>query len=213
MKIFKFEVDEAFAKKHNELLRDSQRLRLSGLIMGLLLVIAGVATYMFLEAAWRITVGIGLGLFGIMCAIVGVLAARKVGTAQELYDRYPLAPAVIVEVNERDMVLMALVNTNVDPQLPPRWGAALRTVSGIPGLTSRTVGSKVPVAAVSGQVNNNERDHWQQITPMPIAWGTPDQEVVSIARKSIPQEEWQQLERARKRLTDVKATKFDLLVL
>lgn len=213
MKIFKFEVDEAFAKKHNELLRDSQRLRLSGLIMGLLLVIAGVATYMFLEAAWRITVGIGLGLFGIMCAIVGVLAARKVGTAQELYDRYPLAPAVIVEVNERDMVLMALVNTNVDPQLPPRWGAALRTVSGIPGLTSRTVGTKVPVAAVSGQVNNNERDHWQQITPMPIAWGTPDQEVVSIARKSIPQEEWQQLERARKRLTDVKATKFDLLVL
>lgn len=213
MKIFKFEVDEAFAKKHNELLRDSQRLRLSGLIMGLLLVIAGVATYMFLEAAWRITVGIGLGLFGIMCAIVGVLAARKVGTAQELYDRYPLAPAVIVEVNERDMVLMALVNTNVDPQLPPRRGAALRTVSGIPGLTSRTVGTKVPVAAVSGQVNNNERGHWQQITPMPIAWGTPDQEVVSIARKSIPQEEWQQLERARKRLTDVKATKFDLLVL
>lgn len=40
MKIFKFEVDEAFAKKHNELLKDSGRLRLSGLIMGLLLVIA-----------------------------------------------------------------------------------------------------------------------------------------------------------------------------
>ena len=48
---------------------------------------------------------------------------------------------------------------------------------------------------------------------MPIAWGTPDQEVVTIARKSIPQEEWQILERARKRLTDVKATKYDLLVL
>ncbi|WP_301206485.1 DUF3239 domain-containing protein, partial [Corynebacterium stationis] len=44
-------------------------------------------------------------------------------------------------------------------------------------------------------------------------WGTPDQEVVNIARKSIPQEEWQILERARKRFTDVKATKFDLLVL
>lgn len=213
MKIFKFEVDEAFAKKHNELLKDSGRLRLSGLIMGVLLIIAGVATYLFIEDAWRITVGIGLGLFGIMCAIIGVLAASKVGTAQELYDRYPLAPAVVVEVNERDMVLMALVNTNIDPKLPPRWAAALRTVSSIPGITTRTVGTKVPVAAVAGRVNSNERDHWQQITPMPIAWGTPDQEVVSIARKSIPQEEWQQLERARKRLTDVKATKFDLLVL
>lgn len=213
MKIFKFEVDEDFAKKHNELLRDSGRLRLSGLIMGLLLIIAGIATYMFIDAEWRITVGIGLGLFGIMCAIVGVLAARKVGTAQDLYDRYPLAPATIVEVNERDMVLMALVNTNVDPKLPPRWAATLRTVSSIPGITTRTVGTKVPVAAVSGQINSNERDHWQQISPMPIAWGTPDQEVVTIARKSIPQEEWQILERARKRLTDVKATKYDLLVL
>ena len=213
MKIFKFEVDEDFAKKHNELLRDSGRLRLSGLIMGLLLIIAGIATYMFIDADWRITVGIGLGLFGIMCAIVGVLAARKVGTAQDLYDRYPLAPATIVEVNERDMVLMALVNTNVDPKLTPRWAATLRTVSSIPGITTRTVGTKVPVAAVSGQINSNERDHWQQISPMPIAWGTPDQEVVTIARKSIPQEEWQILERARKRLTDVKATKYDLLVL
>lgn len=213
MKIFKFEVDEDFAKKHNELLRDSGRLRLSGLIMGLLLIIAGIATYMFIDADWRITIGISLGLFGIMCAIVGVLAARKVGTAQDLYDRYPLAPATIVEVNERDMVLMALVNTNVDPKLPPRWAATLRTVSSIPGITTRTVGTKVPVAAVSGQINSNERDHWQQISPMPIAWGTPDQEVVTIARKSIPQEEWQILERARKRLTDVKATKYDLLVL
>ncbi|WP_313548144.1 DUF3239 domain-containing protein [Corynebacterium sp.] len=213
MKIFKFEVDEAFAKKHNELLKDSGRLRLSGLIMGLLLVIAGVATYLFIDDTWRITVGLGLGLFGIMCAIVGVVAARKVGTAQELYDRYPLAPGVIVEVNERDMVLMSLVNTNVDPKSPPRWAAALRTVTSIPGITTRTVGTKVPVAAVSGQVNSNEREHWQQITPMPIAWGTPDQEVVDIARKSVPQEQWQMLERARKRLTDVKATKFDLLVL
>ena len=213
MKIFKFEVDEAFAKKHNELLRDSGRLRLSGLIMGLLLVLAGIATYLFIETEWRITVGLGLGLFGIMCAIVGVLAARKVATAHELYNRYPLAPAIVEEVTEPDMVLMALVNTNVDPTLPPRWAAALRTVTSIPGVTTRTVGTKVPVAAVSGQVNSNEREHWQQISPMPIAWGTPDQEVVNIARKSIPQEEWQILERARKRLTDVKATKFDLLVL
>src|SRR5699024_12223648 len=90
---------------------------------------------------------------------------------------------------------------------------ALPILTSIPGVTTRTVGTKVPVAAVSGQVNSNDREHWQQISPMPIAWGTPDQEVVNIARKSIPQEEWQILERARKRLTDVKATKFDLLVL
>ncbi|EFM44106.1 hypothetical protein HMPREF0277_0824 [Corynebacterium accolens ATCC 49726] len=210
MKIFKFDVDESFAKSNNELLRDSNRLRVSGLIFGLILVIAGAAVWW--RFSWGITLGLGLILFGIVVAIVGVAAASKVGTAQSLYDSYPLAPAVIAEVNERDMVLMALVNTNVDPSLPPRWGACLRTVSAIPGV-QRTVGTKVPVAAVSGQRSSSDKEHWQQISPMPIAWGTPDAETVTIARKSIPQEQWQRLERARKRLSDVKATRYDLLVL
>lgn len=210
MKIFKFDVDESFAKSNNELLRDSNRLRVSGLIFGLILVIAGAAVWW--RFSWGITLGLGLILFGIVVAIVGVAAASKVGTAQSLYDSYPLAPAVIAEVNERDMVLMALVNTNVDPSLPPRWGACLRTVSAIPGV-QRTVGTKVPVAAVSGQRSTSDKEHWQQISPMPIAWGTPDAETVTIARKSIPQDQWQRLERARKRLSDVKATRYDLLVL
>ncbi|MDK4295325.1 DUF3239 domain-containing protein [Corynebacterium accolens] len=210
MKIFKFDVDESFAKSNNELLRDSNRLRVSGLIFGLILVIAGAAVWW--RFSWGITLGLGLILFGIVVAIVGVAAASKVGTAQSLYDSYPLAPAVIAEVNERDMVLMALVNTNVDPSLPPRWGVCLRTVTSIPGV-QRTVGTKVPVAAVSGQRSTSDKEHWQQISPMPIAWGTPDAETVTIARKSIPQEQWQRLERARKRLSDAKSTRYDLLVL
>ena len=212
MKIFKFDVHEDFAKQNNELLRDSSRLRNSGLIMGLLLIIGGIALYFGIDATWRITVGLGMVLFGIYCAVIGVLASHQIGSAQKLYDSYPLAPAVVAEVNERDMVLLALVNTNVDPKLPPRWGACLRTVSNIPGI-KRTVGTKVPVAAVSGQRSSSDKEHWQQITPMPIAWGTPDAETVTIARKSIPEDQWQRLERARKRLTDVKATKYDLLVL
>ena len=212
MKIFKFDVHEDFAKQNNELLRDSSRLRNSGLIMGALLIVGGIAVYLALTATWRITLALGMVLFGILCALIGVLASRQVGSAQKLYDSYPLAPAVVAEVNERDMVLMALVNTNVDPQAPPRWGACLRTVTAIPGI-KRVVGTKVPVAAVSGQRSSNAKDHWQQITPMPIAWGTPDAETVAVARKSIPEDQWQRLERARKRLSDVKATKYDLLVL
>ena len=41
MKIFKFDVDESFAKANNELLRDSNRLRISGLVLGILLIIGG----------------------------------------------------------------------------------------------------------------------------------------------------------------------------
>ena len=213
MKIFKFDVDEAFAKRNNELLRDSSRLRSSGLVLGAVLLVGGVVLGIMVDALWARTVGLALGLFGIMVGIIGVVAARSVGTAQSLYDRYPLAPAVIAEVHERDMLLMALVNTNVDPQLPPRWAVCLRTVTNVPGLTSKAVGTKLPVAAVSGQRSTSDQEHWQQVTPMPIAWGTPDQEVVNIARKAIPEDQWRKLDNARKRLDEVKATKNDLLVL
>ena len=45
MKIFKFDVDESFAKANNELLRDSNRLRISGLVLGILLIIGGAAIW------------------------------------------------------------------------------------------------------------------------------------------------------------------------
>lgn len=214
MKIFKFEVDEAFAKKHNELLRDSSRLRKSGLAFGVLLIIAGVFAFLAISnGAWAYTLGAGLVIMGVLFAIIGMIASRTVGTAQQLYDSYPLAPAVIAETTDQEMYLLALVNTNVDPSADPRWGAALRRVNQIPGIPDRTVGTKVPVAAIAGHHTNSDRHHWQQISPMPIAWGTPDKEVVDLARKSIPADQWQRLERARKRLSDVKATKYDLLVL
>ena len=212
MKIFKFQVDETFAKKHNELLRDSGRLRLSGILLGSLLIAAGIAAFFLIESDWHLTIGLGLAVFGILTVIIGVVAANKVGGAQQLYDSYPLAPAVIAEVTDRDMVLLALVNTNVDPELAPRWGLALRRINQIPGV-KRVVGTKVPVTAVCGHHTSSDQGHWQQISPMPIAWGTPDEEVVNVARKSIPQDQWQRLERSRKRLNDVKATKYDLLVL
>ena len=46
---------------------------------------------------------------------------------------------------------MALVNINVDETLPPKYGAALRTVSSIPGIDEPKVGTKVPSVAVGGR--------------------------------------------------------------
>ncbi len=212
MKVFKFEVDETFARKNNEMLRDTRRLQLSGIILGVILLVAAVVLALWVDAAWAPLAGIALGLLAVVSFVVAFIVPRKVGTAQDLYDRYPLAPSVIAEVNPRDFVLMALVNTNVDPELPPRWGAALRTVTRINGVTPK-LGTKVPAAAVQGRRSMRDQEHWDEITPMPIAWGTPDQDVVTMARKAIPQDQWDRLERARKRLNDVKATDHNLLVL
>ncbi len=215
MKIFKFQVDEPFAKKNNEMLKDTKRLVVSGISLFVICEVVAVLIWLFAspESPWRLLGALGLGLFGVMMLIVAGAVPRSVGTAQSLYDRYPLAPAVIAEVNPRDFVLLSLVNTNVDPELPPRWGAATRTVSHINGIGEPKVGTKIPVAAVQGQRASGDREHWQEISPIPIAWGTPNQDIVTEARKAIPQEQWAKLDKARKRFDEVKATPHNLLVL
>lgn len=215
MKVFKFEVDEAFAKKNNEMLKDTRRLQVSAALFGAILVALAAAVFFWWGAgeAWGLITGIILLTFAIVSFILMVVVPKKVGTAQQLYDTYPLAPAVIAEVNERDFVIMALVNTNVDATLPPRWGVSLRTITRINGIKEAKLGTKLPVAAVQGRRTTRNRDHWDEISPMPIAWGTPDADVVTFARKSIPQDQWDRLEKARKRLIDAQATDHNLLVL
>lgn len=215
MNRFHFDVDEEFAKKHNEMLRDTRKVTISGISLFVICVIAAVLLWALTPAnsAWGWFGVIGLVPFGIVMLIVGLMVPRSVGGAQELYDRYPLAPAVVAEVNPRDMVLMALVNINVDESLPPQYAAALRTVTSIPGIDDPKVGTKVPSVAVGGRRTTRDKDHWQEVTPMPIAWATPDTDVIKQARAAIPQEQWHKLDKARAKLDDVKATPMNLLPL
>lgn len=215
MNRFHFDVDETFAKKHNEMLRDTRKVTISGISLFVICVVAAVLLWVLTpdNSAWGWLGVIGLVPFGIVMLVVGLMVPRSVGGAQELYDRYPLAPAVIAEVNPRDMVLMALVNINVDETLPPTYAAALRTVSSIPGIDDPKMGTKVPSVAVGGRRTTRDTDHWQEVTPMPIAWATPDQDVVKQARTAIPQDQWSKLDKARTKLDDVKATSMNLLPL
>ncbi|QGU03977.1 DUF3239 domain-containing protein [Corynebacterium comes] len=215
MKVFKFEVDETFAKKNNEMLKDTRRLQTSAVIFGVLLLALSVALYAWWRQGevWGLVGSIIAVTFALVSFFLAVAVPRKVGGAQQLYDTYPLAPAMIVEVNERDFVIMALVNTNVDPQIPPRWGVALRTVSRVNGIKQAKLGTRIPVAAVQGRRSVREDEHWDEISPMPIAWGTPDEDVVNTARRAIPEDQWTRLDKARKRLDDAKATRYNLLVL
>ena len=215
MNRFHFDVDEAFAKQHNEMLRDTRKVVISGVSLFVICVAGGVAMWFLMDPAnpWRWLGGVGLALFGCMMLLVAFLVPRSVGKAQDLYDRYPLVPAVIAEVNPRDVLLMALVNVNVDETLPPRYAAALRTVSSIPGIADPKVGTKIPAVAVGGRRSTRDKEHWQEVTPMPIAWGTSDKAIIDEAQKTIPHDQWRKLDKARGRLDDVKATSMNLLVL
>ncbi|AIG63831.1 membrane protein [Corynebacterium atypicum] len=211
---FSFDVDSAWARAHNELLRDTRRLRSSAIVMAVIAVLIGIVAFLLIEpgSIWRIAIPVVSATFAVTSTAVGVAAKHSVGSAQDLYDKYPLVPAVIAEVNPRTVELLALVNTTVDPDQPEKLALAVRPISRIEG-HPRKKGVQVPAVAVSGRRSARSQETWDEITPMPIAWATPDEDIIDKARKAIPQETWKRLNRAIDRVDEVKRTKFNLLPL
>lgn len=214
MHTFHFEVDEDYAKQHNELLQDTKSMVISGIAIFVLCVLGGIASWIFISptSPWRLLASVGLILFGVMMLIVALLLPKSVGKTQSLYDAHPLAPAIITDNAGTTLTLTALVDMNASEQGPARWAITSRVVKRIPN-THDTVGTKVPVVAVGGQRTSRDKNTWQVITPMPIAWATPDTQVISRARAEIPQDQWQRLEKARKDAELLASAKNSLVAL
>ena len=212
MPVFNFSVDEEYAKKHNELLKDTRRLQLSALLFALVQLAIGVSVYLFVVGGlgWIV-----LAVFGVMAlvslALIFVIP-QQVGDAAKLYGTYELVPAVIAKVNPRDLTVMALVNMNVDPTAAPSYGLATRTITRLEG-HERKVGERVPAVAVTGRRSTHAQTTWDQISPMPIAWGTPDKATVARAEKESPADLWALLEKNIDKVDDVATTRYDLLPL
>ncbi|HIW90771.1 MAG TPA: DUF3239 domain-containing protein [Candidatus Corynebacterium avicola] len=211
MTSFNFPVDEAFARKHNEFFRDARRFQWSAGILGALLVVAALILFFVVAEGWAVMLGIALCVMALVSFIMVPVMPRQLGSPQQYYDNYDLAPTVIAQVNSRDVVLMALVETTVEGSgSPSRPGLALRTVTSIPGI-QRRVGERVPSMAVVGLRTARDQDHWQEISPMPVAWGTQDRSVITEAEEAIPEADWARLDDLLPRLEDVQATRRNLL--
>lgn len=209
---FSFTVDSAHNKENNEYFRDGRRLRLSAVILAVLaLAGAAGALWFFGTGVLGAVLAILLIAFAAMCVFVAVKLPGATGSPQELYDRWPLAPAMIAQVDERTMTLMALVNANADESGTPKKALAVRTIMKVSGVPRR-VGARVPAVAVAGR-HRGSGDTWDEITPVPIGWATKDNKTVREAERAIPEGDWQLLQANLDRVADVRATKFDLLAL
>lgn len=210
---FHFTVDETHTKSANEYYRDARRLQISSGVFSLVLLAIALLMMVFLNhTPW--VVGGAIGVLAIAVLYIGVTfqIKRQIKEPQELYDSCPLAPAMIAEVNERTMTLMALVDTrqNLETGHPER-ALTIRTVTAISG-APRRVGAHVPAIAVGG-AHKTRADHFDEVTPVPISWSTRDASVVRKAEQAIPGEEWNLLKANLDRVEEVRATKRDLLVL
>ncbi len=59
---------------------------------------------------------------------------------------------------------------------------------------------------LSDRTTNNKTDVWQMASPMPIAWGTRDTNVLADAAGAIDHAEWRLLANKLKLADDVNAT-------
>lgn len=215
---FHVPVENDYARKHNEFFRDAKRLQLSAGILALILaVIIGVLIYANGFQGRTIGFTISLGIFAFLCLIMVPVLPRAMGNPQQYYDMYQLAPAVIAKVNPRDMVLLTLVDASTHARQNPQPSLiapalAVRTVTSIPGVP-REVGARVPSMAVTGVQRVQDKDVYQEIIPMPVAWGTSDESVWQDAERAIPTNQWKKLEGLIDRWEEVQEQKRDLLML
>ncbi|WP_287864023.1 DUF3239 domain-containing protein [Corynebacterium sp.] len=190
---FNFDVDEEYARKHNEFLRDAKRMQVSA---GVLAAVLGVIVVVLLLTAgsnwWAIAISFALGVFALLCLALIPILPRKMGSPQQYFDMYQLAPAMIAEVNARDMSLLMLVDASADPQRTVP-ALAVRTVTSVPGVP-REVGARVPSMAVTGYRPTRGPKVYEEISPMPVAWGTGDVKVWKRAERAISTNLWNRLD-------------------
>ncbi|WJY72177.1 DUF3239 domain-containing protein [Corynebacterium auriscanis] len=211
---FRFNVEEGYARKHNEFFRDAKRAQISAALLALILVIIiGVVFAIKGVVLISIAAAIILGVFALLSLALIPVLPKKMGTPQEYYDAYHLVPAVIAEVNARDIFLLAYVDAAAEPEARGTQPAlAGRVVTSVPGVR-REVGARVPSMAVLGNRSFRSQHTYEEISPMPVAWGTSDQEVWRKAEQAIPERDWKKIEKGIDRLAEVKRTKRNLLLL
>ena len=209
---FHFTVDEEHNKTHNELYRDSSRIGRAAFIFAAVLVVFAFIISRVYTGGVGWLMASGLAIMAVISIYMGFTLPKKVGTPQQLYDQFQLSPATIAEVDASGITLLALVNQAVDPAVKPVWALTIRHINGLPGHDTR-VGEHVPSVAVNGKRKITSQELWSEISPMPIAWGTPDTSVISTAENAIPRSQWRKLDSLKSRLQDVKDAPDHLLTL
>jgi len=200
-------VDAAHNKIHNEFNRDAGRLKLSGYILSAAFVAAAIIVYL-ISGLTPTGLLFAASLLVVAALMLGSMIAvsRRIGDSQDLYDTYPLAPAIVAAKGDHDLTLMALVRIN---DAADRYALAVRPMKSLGHPCA--LGDRVATVAVPGR--RSRQGTLEEVSPMPIDWATPDTTVWKEAIKNIPGREWNLLEANKNRFEEVRSTRFNLLPL
>lgn len=205
---FEFPINKDHAHRYNELVSDRRRLQASALI--LTIILSSGAYIAYLRHA-HIGIVVALCVLALAAGLLIVVIPTVIGSVEKTFRTSGLAPGMIAEVRDNGMTLLSLVDIARQPSEEPIWALAARDVRDIPGIR-RAVGTRVPCVAVTGSQQLFRRlPYWDLATPMPIAWGTDDRQVVKSASQRIPSEEWHRLEGKLDQVEDVRRSPHSVL--
>lgn len=207
-------VDDAWVRKNNENLAEVRRLQWSAAILGVIVLAAGIGLLVYAKfAVWGWLIFTVAALFALGSLAMIAYIPRKMGSMQHSYSTSELVPAIVAEIRPRGVTLLALVDRAVDRSAGKLPALATRSCEKIPGHELR-VGERIPCVAVVGNRNTRRGDNtYQFISPMPIAWATPDTAVIQRCITEIPAGEWERLRQSRDRVEEVAAQPTSLLAL
>ncbi|MFH5211921.1 DUF3239 domain-containing protein [Antrihabitans sp. NCIMB 15449] len=189
---FEFAVDRGHAKAVNETIADVRRLRMAAIVLAVVLG-AATAVLISLDHPWSYILSVVFAIGAATSLWVAIWAPRRVGSIEKLYAEGPLVAAVVSETRSDGLTLLALVDVGLPDAAGARYAFVTRSVRSLPGHNA-TPGERVPsVSVLADRTVLPTGDTWQQVRPMPIAWGTRDGEVIARAIAAIDDAEWQLL--------------------
>lgn len=238
---FSFPVDAAHYARCNASAGTAKKM--AGVAVGFGVVQCAVAVAMLALggfSAWAWVLAAGLVMGAVASFVVARSVPGKLSLGQDVYDRYPLCPAVVVGSDAAGVTLCALVDAATDAADGPRRALAVGSVKSL-GLapadattdapaptagsypsadpdgaaegaanTAPAVGVRVPCVAV-GRMRNSRSDNFDAFTLVPISWGTTDPTVIRRANKAVPAHLWQLLKRHQEKTYPVMAAEGESL--
>lgn len=191
MRRFEFAVDREHARAVNEVVAYLRRLRVLAFTAAAVLS-AGIALLIWVNHPWSWLLALAFLLAAATSLFIGYWTPHR-GRIDRLYAVGELVPAMVSETSDRGATLLALVNLAKPSAGEPRYALVTRTVRTLPGQHTR-IGERVPAVTVRiDRTPASVGDLWQQVSAMPIAWGTRDPHIIERARNTIREVEWQLL--------------------
>ena len=150
-------------------------------LAGLGLLAVGVALWYFHHQIWG-------SLFGVLALPVLFIASRLPQTLKgDAYRNGLLIPGIISNLNPLTITCLTDIRAGDDSD-EVLWGVKEVVV---PKLTvhPERLGEQVPCVSLFGETNP-QGDHYTNLEPRPLAWGTDDDRIIAQARQAIDEEEW-----------------------